>query len=802
MLTLYLVLVAGEYLYESDLVRDQLAERQINQIQQQLLRMRQVVESAQAIQDVDRIEQEVVLAAIDMNVMVYILMDANSRIRFANHTVWRDSNAMHVIDGYDIAIHHAVVQSTQPQVILNQERLTIQAYYPVDSRYPGGIELIYLESDLAPLIAEASTELQQRFLRVWGLGALLLIAFTLILYYLLIRPFKSLSRAAKQIGSADFKVSIPWSSTEVLSLQASLQQVHDRLCSAVKQLNDSELRWLFAVEGSRNGIWDWDLRTGEVFLSDRWKEMVGYRPDELDGVFQTWEARLHPEDKQAVLDSLDNYISGKAKSFESVHRLMHRDGHYVWVLDRGMLVDWDHLGRPTRMLGLHVDVSASERHHAAISEIVKHSTSGHRMLPDAFMKQLTQFLSEPSILHSWSALFSVEVELLGLHPSLAPQELERLYAQLGARLSSYFGEDVVVAHVQLGRFSLLAKTMSLDVASAGRKALALAAELRQLASRPFQNADNHLTLNANVGICLIDSFDTLEADEVMRRADLAMQQAKSLEQAGCAFYSGELEEELSQSDTLHKELALAIAENQITIMFQPVMDSSGNIISAEALSRWHLPNGKFVPVTEFIGLAERHGLIASLDLHVARRVCQSLQQLQQQGLEIPRISINVSSLSFCQAEFVEQLIAIVHRANIASHRIGIELNELALNGGELFIRDRMNKLIEAGITITLDNFGSGSASLSYLMKYPISEVKLDMQCTAIIADSLCWPQALIQAAQPFKVRVVAKGIESVQQQQMFAALGCMHYQGYGMSRALSLSDFKRLIYPRPLLRSV
>ncbi|MCH1929814.1 EAL domain-containing protein [Shewanella sp. A25] len=801
MLILYLVLVAGEYFYESDLVHDQLAERQINQIQQQLLRMQQVVESAQAIQDVERIEQEVVLAAIDMNVMVYILMDANSRIRFANHTVWRDSNAMHVIDGYDIAIHHAVVQSSQPQVILNQERLTIQAYYPIDSRYPGGIELIYLESDLAPLIAEASTELQQRFLRVWGLGALLLIAFTLLLYYLLILPFKSLSRAAKQIGTADFKVSIPWSSTEVLSLQAHLQHVHDRLCRVVKQLNDSELRWLFAVEGSRNGIWDWDLSTGELFLSDRWKEMVGYQPDELDGVFQTWEARLHPEDKQAVLDSLDNYISGKAKSFESVHRLMHRDGHYVWVLDRGMLVDWDHLGRPTRMLGLHVDVSASERHHAAISEIVKQSSSGHRMLPDAFIQQLTQFLSEPVMPHSWSALFSVEVEFIGLHPSLAPQELERLYTQLGARLSSYFGEHVV-AHVQLGRFSLLARTMALDVALAGRKALALAAELRQLTSRPFQNADHHLILNANVGICLIDSFDTLEADEVMRRADLAVQHAKSLEQAGCAFYSGELEAVIGESDSMHQDLALAIAENQLTIMFQPVMDSSGQIVSAEALSRWHLPNGKIVPVNDFIGLAERHGLIASLDLYVVRHVCQSLQQLRQQGVELPRISLNISSLSFYQVDFVDKFVAIVRSANLTAHQIGVELNEQALNGAELFVKERITKLTNAGVTVTLDNFGAGNASLSYLMKYPISEVKLDMKCCETIGDSLCWPQALIQAAQPFKVRVVAKGIESVQQQQMFAALGCMHYQGYGMSRALSLSDFKRLIYPRPLLRSV
>ena len=148
MLILYLVLVIGEYLYESDQIRSELAGRQVTQIKQQLLRMQAVVQSAQVLQDIERIEQEVSLAALDMNTMVYILVDMDSRIRFANHTVWRDSNAIQVIDGYDVVRHHTVAQSSLPQVSVNMERLTIQAYYPVISQYPGAVELIYLESCL------------------------------------------------------------------------------------------------------------------------------------------------------------------------------------------------------------------------------------------------------------------------------------------------------------------------------------------------------------------------------------------------------------------------------------------------------------------------------------------------------------------------------------------------------------------------------------------------------------------------------------------------------------------------------
>ncbi|MFG0454433.1 EAL domain-containing protein [Shewanella mangrovisoli] len=802
MLALYLVLVTAEYFYESELVRNELADRQVSQIKQQLLRMQTIVQSAQALQDVERIEQEVSLATLDMNVMVYILLDANSRIRFANHTVWRDSNAIEVIDGYDVVRHHAVVQSGQASVSINPDRLSIQAYYPVDAQYPGATELIYLESDLAPLVAKASTELQQRFMRVWGLGALLLIGFTFVLYYLLIRPFKMLSESAKHVGTPEFSTQVPWSASEVLSLQTTLQQVHEHLGRAVKQLNDSEQRWLFAVEGSRNGIWDWNIRSGEVFLSDRWKEMIGYQPDELEEVFQTWETRLHPDDKQAVLDCLQEYVSGKTKEFESVHRLQHRDGHYVWVFDRGMFVDWDHLGRPTRMIGIHVDVSESERNHAAIAELVKQSVAGPKMLPETFMAQLSQYLNQRTSAGHWGALLLLNVETLGANDTLTSHELERLLSQLSARLSSYFAENIVVAHLELGQFALLAKELAADANMAGRRALALATELKQIATRPFHYGEHDFRLNANIGICLLDSVDTLAPELAVRRAELAMQHAQSSEHAGCAFYHPDLERSQDPESSLLNRLERAIAENQLSLMFQPVVDMQGKIVSAEVLSRWHLADGEIVPVAKFIDLAERHGLIASLDLNVATRVCLLIKQFKQQGINLPRLTLNISTLSFCQADFVEQLVALTRRYELDDNQLGIELTESALLTSASFIQPRISLLAEAGVAITLDNFGAGQGALSCLRHYPLREVKLDLHCAANLTTDTSWSQALIQSVQSFNLPIVAKGVESPQQQQLFSRLGCTRFQGYNIARALSVNDFKQLVCPRPLLRSV
>ncbi|WMB73031.1 EAL domain-containing protein [Shewanella oncorhynchi] len=802
MLTLYLVLVIGEYLFESDQVRAELAQRQSALIKQQLFRMQNVVQSAQALQDVERIEQEVSLAALDMGTMVYILVDAESRIRFANHTVWRDSNATQVIDGYDVDLHRSVVQAFLPQILVNLDRLTIQAYYPVLPQYGGAVDLIYLEADLAPLVAEASAKLQQRFIRVWGLGGLLLIGFTFILYFLLIRPFQMLSEAAKQVGTSSFSTSIPWSSSEVLSLQASLQQAHERLSRAVKQLNDSELRWLFAVEGSRNGIWDWDISTGEVFLSDRWKEMIGYAPDELAGVFQTWETRLHPDDKQIVLDALQEYVSGKSKEFESVHRLRHRDGHYVWVLDRGMLVDWDPQGRPTRMIGIHMDVSESAKNHAAITELVDQSVVGRKMLPDVFMGRLSQFLTQGNSSGQWGALLLVEVDRLGLVATLHSHELERLLTQIAARLSSYFTENITVGRLESGNFVLLAKDLAADASAAARRALALASELRQVIARPFHYGHHHFELSACVGICLLDSIETLDPALVMRRAELATLSAKQAGQAGCAFYHAEMDFRQSRDELLQQELQTALQQDSLTLMFQPVINATSELVSAEVLTRWYRADGEFIPPSEFVALAEQGGIIAELDLWVAKRVCLFIQKSRAQGRSLPPLTLNISAFSFGQADFVDAFVGLVKEHGIAAHQLGIELNEAALLMQPQFVDERVSKLVEAGVGIILDHFGSGLSALSCLANQPLVAVKLDMSCIDSLTTMPTKVNVLITSARQFNLSVVAKGVESSQQYQAFFELGCDGYQGYLFSRALNQADFIQLVCPRPLLRSV
>ena len=302
---IYLCLVAGEYFYERRSLESEASAAQIKQLEKELFRMQHLVERAIHNQNLDSVAEEISLAATDFNIMVYILLDDTSLIRYANHVVWRDSRASQVIDGYSMALHRQVVESGKPQIFANTDRLSIQAYYPVITEasvsFGGKAELLYLEYDLSPAMAKVTDDLNLRFMRVWGLGALFVLGFMLVLHFMLIRPLRALAWQARKGENNPFHMDNTWVFSEVRVLKDYLHRSQQKLQRTLKQLRDNEQRWLFAVEGTRNGIWDWNIASGEVFLSDRWKEMIGYGPHELEGLYSTWESRLHPDDKEAVL---------------------------------------------------------------------------------------------------------------------------------------------------------------------------------------------------------------------------------------------------------------------------------------------------------------------------------------------------------------------------------------------------------------------------------------------------------------------------------------------------------------------
>ena len=138
---------------------------------------------------------------------------------------------------------------------------------------------------------------------------------------------------------------------------ADLKRLVSSLTEAAKHSRDRELSWVYAMEGNRDGVWDWNAVTNEVFFSKRWKEMLGFAEDEISNHLLEWDKRVHPDDREAVYADLNAHLSGETSYYENEHRLQCKDGSYKWILDRGKIMSWTEDGKPLRVVGTHSDIT-------------------------------------------------------------------------------------------------------------------------------------------------------------------------------------------------------------------------------------------------------------------------------------------------------------------------------------------------------------------------------------------------------------------------------------------------------------
>ena len=798
---LYLSLVCGEYFYEHAELNDQLALRQTEQIQKDLFRMRHVIESAVMTQDFERIEQEVALVSTEQNMMVYVILDSSSEIQYANHIIWRDSNASNVLEGYSAEQHRSSITNNKPYINVSFDRLSIQAYYPLNSNsrfsYSNAAELVYLEYDIANLLSEASESLLKRFIEIWGFGALVLTLFCLLLHYVLIRPLTQLSQAAKNLDNPDFSNNIICITTEINNLRDYLNLVKGRLSRSRKRLNDAEQRWLFAVEGARNGIWDWGIATGEVFVSDRWKEMLGYQHYELDNDYSVWESRLHRDDKEQVLNTLQNYINNQHDEYESVHRLRHKDGRYIWVLDRGKIVEWDESGRPLRIIGTITDVSGDVKNQRISVDKINHNGLIDLINREVLADELYDLQVFSRKTGQFSSLLMINLDNFKLiNDALGRQLGDRLLMQIAARLSGNFSNAGLVARLGADEFVILAKNLGSEIDQANKRALALASEVRQLIGRGFTISEQNLSISARIGLVVFDGIESLEPQVLLARADSALEQAKDSRSNGCAIYEPQLDKNQIQPFKLQNELKDAISNHQMSLVYQPVVDQAGRLHSVEVLMRWYHPQFGFISPAKFIVAAELTDCIFELELWALDQVLDMINTLQQAQSTVPIMSLNVSSRHFHQDHFVNVLMNRINAAQISPSLLQLELAEDIFTVNANIARGKISELQGFGINIAMDDFGGGSCGVHQLQGINFSQVKL----AAVYLDEIEYnPEtfnivnAVVEFATKLKLPVVAKQVENKQQLNLLTHAKCTWFQGYIISRPLDKEDMIQLI---------
>ncbi|HEY1091814.1 MAG TPA: bifunctional diguanylate cyclase/phosphodiesterase, partial [Burkholderiaceae bacterium] len=368
-----------------------------------------------------------------------------------------------------------------------------------------------------------------------------------------------------------------------------------------------------------------------------------------------------------------------------------------------------------------------------------------------------------------------------------------LLTQIAERLRRSVRECDTVARLGGDEFVVLLEQLETEEAAAAKQAQTVAEKIAVQLSREY-DLDGHKYLGtSSIGIALFTGQEA-SCDELLRRADLAMYQAKAGGRSAVCFFDPEMQSSIAARLELELDLKQAIIHEEFVLRFQPQFNADGSLIGAEVLIRWDSPKRGMVSPVEFIDLAEETGLILPIGHWVMREACASLEAWRQiPELAHVTVSVNVSAKQIALPTFVEEVQELLSFYDVEPAQLKLEITESMLVDRIDEIIAKINELRAIGVRFSLDDFGTGYSSLNYLKRLPFDQVKIDQSFARGALEShhdaaIC--RAIIALGQALSLDVVAEGIETEAQWAFFKAEGCRYGQGYLFGRPMPQEEFE------------
>lgn len=559
------------------------------------------------------------------------------------------------------------------------------------------------------------------------------------------------------------------------------------------RLRVSEERYALAARGANDGLWDWNLQSGEVYYSPRWKALLGYLEDEDElGTRQgEWFDRVHPNDLDALSAHLESAGNG-GTPFEIEHRVLHRDGGYRWMLARGTGTRTDDGCR--RLVGSHSDVTARKE-----AELNLVHTSLHDALTGLpnrvlFMERLDHALkrAQRSNEKSYGVMYIDLDHFKGINDSLGHLAGDEVLISIATILRQITRPGDTAARLGGDEFALLIEDIDSEA-----EALVVAERILEELRTPFILDGLDIHASASIGIAMGQPSDS-STTEVLRRADAALYSAKRDGRGRLQAFEPARSESVFDDLRLEIDLRGAIARNELHVVYQPIVAlETRELVGVEALLRWDHPSLGLVPPSIFIPIAEGSADILAIGDWVLREACAAMVRLREKysGAHPLYVSVNVSSRQLHGSDFSVQVQIALRETGLPADRLKLETTESSIMHNPEQAIARLGDLRDLGVRVSIDDFGTGHSALSYLHDLPVDCIKIDRSFVNRLTTSTSGPhivRAILDLARNTGLVVVAEGIETEEQQVALRELGCEYGQGYLLGRPGQLADLEWL----------
>ncbi|MBP0598046.1 EAL domain-containing protein [Herbaspirillum sp. LeCh32-8] len=541
-------------------------------------------------------------------------------------------------------------------------------------------------------------------------------------------------------------------------------------------------RMELALSGANLGLWDWHIPSDARRVDARGNAMLGYAADCQFDAPGEWRAMVNPEQMEALNHALKLHLADSAQSFEAEYQMRHKDGHWVWIQCRGKVVQRDAQGRPLRMVGTRMDISARKEAEEEIARLAYYD--GLTNLPNRrlLLDRLEHAVARCGRAGYHGAVIFVDLDnFKSLNDTMGHDVGDRLLELVALRLKQVTREVDTVARLGGDEFVVLLEDLGADAAEAENNAQFVCRKILASLNAGYTMEGYEVRSTPSLGVVLFGA-GRHSVNDLLRQADMAMYEAKAAGRNTYRFFSPDMQEVLDQIAMLETDLRHALVRHELLLHYQPIVGSDGKLSGVEALMRWHHPRRGLVYPGAFIAQAEKSGLIVEFGEWALATACEQLVEWAADASSEPlTIAVNVSARQFRQPDFTQRVLEILNRTGANPRRLKLELTESMLLTDVDDLICKMGVLKEVGVSFSLDDFGTGYSSLSYLKKLPLDQLKIDR---SFVQDMLLTPHAssivrtIVSLAHSMGLNVVAEGVETAEQWAALRKIGCTTFQGY------------------------
>ena len=552
---------------------------------------------------------------------------------------------------------------------------------------------------------------------------------------------------------------------------------------ANQEVAKSEERLQYVLNITGDGIWDWNIATGEVKHNDRWMSILGEKPKENIFTNNDFKIHIHPDDLAMVLNHLESTLLNDAP-YHIQYRMIRADNEVIWVQDRGQVVERSSTGAPLRMIGAISDISGRKRDQDQIRELAFFDQLTKLPNRNYIKDRIYRAIQESIRDKTYSGLIYLDLDNFKyINDRYGHLIGDVLLTEFGKRVQQAVRPKDIVARIGGDEFLVLLEQVDASKSGATKMLEQIIARIEASLVEPL-HLGNGIQANIKVssGIVIFGE-EVIKFDDILKFADLAMYSAKRDDGVSHRFFDEHMQADFDRTIGLIEELSEASDQEQFFAVYQPIVDRDGQCLAYEALARWNHPERGLVMPDDFIPFAKEGGQIVKVGNAIFKYIL-SHHELWEKSTDYS-IMVNVSAHQLLHPGFADQLMNLCEMYDVPMDRLNLELTENVFLSDVILAREVMIRLQQHGVQFALDDFGTGYASLKYLADLPFQYLKIDKRFIAGLGEikaNEVIVDAVLDLAKGLNMKVIAEGVETKEQFEILYKKGCGYFQGWYFGR--------------------